>query len=96
MYAGKIPPDITLNNEGAVDAKDLPRASCVVVSVDHKTIAQTQRHYAASLSYIPLVPVLSVTSVDVDMFCAVCTCSVLYVLDRIYPCVQEENKESAI
>ena len=37
VYAGKTP-DITLNNEGAVDAKDLPRESCVV---DSKIFAST-------------------------------------------------------
>ena len=37
-YAGKSSPDITLNNETAVDAKDSPRESCVVAP---KIIANT-------------------------------------------------------
>lgn len=72
MHAGKSPPEITLNNEGAVDAADLPRESCVVASVDCKIIACTaaMQHCHA---YVPCtIPCLW-------------TCFVLCVFTR-YPC----------
>ena len=40
-YAGESPPDITLNNESGVDAKDSSRESCVVAPVDSRIIAST-------------------------------------------------------